>query len=204
MANEIISSITSRFNLGSGGISTLILILMVAGVAIAIIIGVFYWIFNRKKWNLDLEIKMPRSDGRIINAEYGKGAYDTKRGVVWVKRKGVRKAAMKPFDIKKYLQGDRVLTIIQTGVNEYVPVLPDSYLELVDDKTGEEASLLKILIDRKELSKDKAWGSVFERDSKNTYTIMNLLREYSVPISIGLIIILWGIQFMILYGKMSC
>ena len=56
-----------------------------------IVLGIAIWIWHdKKKWNLKVEIKLPRSDGKIINGEWGKGCFDAKRGVVFVKRKGVK------------------------------------------------------------------------------------------------------------------
>ena len=79
------------FEGGAGGIWGTFEALIWAGLigvpVMAVILGFFYWLYRRRKWNLDVEFKLPRSDGRFISAEWGKGNYDTKRGVVWLKRK---------------------------------------------------------------------------------------------------------------------
>ena len=88
--------------------------------------GLCWWLWNRKKWNLKVEVKIPRSDGRFVTAEWAKGSFKAKEGHVLIKRKGVGPAAMEPFDIKKYLQGSNILTVVQVGPEDYLPVNPQS------------------------------------------------------------------------------
>jgi len=197
-----------------GSIAT---ILLIAIPIMAGVLGLAYLIYKKKKWNLDVEFKLPRSDGRIVNAEWGKGFYNFKRGICYLKRKKKAKVFMKPFNVGKYLQGDRVLTVIQVGPNEYRPVLNNSWTELENDKPlrddkgklirdknnkpiYEKAALMNIRIDTTE---DKAWATYCEREGKGTYSIMSLLAQYAPAISIGLIIVLWGIQFIILYTRIK-
>lgn len=95
------------------------------------VVGVGFIVWNKKKWNLQVEIKLPRSDGKMINSEWGKGHFNSKRGVVFIKRPGFGspKIPLKIFDPKRYLQGDRTLTVIQLSPEDYRPVLPTSFLE---------------------------------------------------------------------------
>lgn len=184
-----------------GGIMQTVYAFLIAIVAIAVIGGIVFFIMNKKKWNLKVEVKLPRSDGRMYSAEWAKGAYITKTGVVWIKRKGMAKCAMKPFDIKRYLQGgENILTVIQVGSADYKPMLPESFDVLVDDKTGEEGCVMKFLTDTTE---SKSWKNSFERDSKNAYSVQNWLRENGAMIAIGMVIFLWGLQFIILYMKIK-
>jgi hypothetical protein len=185
---------------GGGNLATLALYLLLA-MGLVIVFGVIiFYLWKRKKWNLFVEFKIPRSDGRFVDAEWGKGSYNAVRGVVYVKRKGLKKSPMKPFDIKKYIQGKNILTVVQRGVNDYLPVMVDSWIEMQDDETGEEASLLESTTD---MSESRAWRIGFERSAKSIYSITSLLDKYAVPISIGLIMVLWAIQFIIIYMKVT-
>jgi len=99
----------------------------------------------------------------------------------------------------------------------YEPVLNESWMEMEEDQPTtdsngkvlldeegnpihERAALLNMRIDTIE---DKAWSTYCEREGKSTYSIVSLLSQYAVPISIGLVIVLWGIQFIILYQRIK-
>jgi len=202
-------------NFFGGGFGVIFLIILLMIPVICIIGAIFYYFWKRKQWNLKVEFKIPRGieylkEGElfdkgevrgIVNKEWGKGSYNSKRGVVFIKRKGVRKIAMKPFNITKYLSGGRnILSVVQVGAEHYIPVLEESYLNMVDDKTGEEAALIKTRIDTGE---SKVWKDQFERSAKSAYSIMSLLRDYAPIIGVGLILMFNFIGFAILYGKMG-
>lgn len=127
---DIGSTVQGLFPQGSSiGLMILIGTLMVLGFVIFAFIVFFIW--NKKRWNLDIEIKLPRSDGKIVQGEWGKGFFNPKRGVVFIKRPSFLspKIPMKIFDPKRYLQGDKLLTVIQLSSTDYRPVLPQSFLE---------------------------------------------------------------------------
>jgi hypothetical protein len=90
-----------------------------------------FYLANKRKWNLKVEIKLPRSDGRIVNGEWGTGFFHAKRGVVYIKRPGFMqpKIPLKIFDPKRYLQGSDMITVVQLSPVDYRPVLPESFLE---------------------------------------------------------------------------
>ena len=182
-----------------GGNSNLINVgaaIIIGVLALGIIVGIiWFFIFKRKNWNIKVNFKIPRDvretgNGQItgtINKERGKGYYNPRQGVVYVKRKGKRPVPMKPFDIKRYLSASSELDVIQVGLEDYRPILDESYLELVDDETGEEAALIKIKTD---ISGSKSWRNQFERDSKATYSIMSFLQQHGEKLIWGLIIMI--------------
>ena len=174
--------------------------ILLGGLAIGIVGSIIWFLYNKKSWWIKVEVKLPRSDGRFIDAEWAKGKFDAKKGVVWIKRKGKSKVAMKPFKLQRYLQGTNVLTVIQTGLEMYEPVFPESFCLAIDDQTGEEVQIINLKLDN---TKDKAWKNSFERDSKNAFRISNFVRDNIALISIGLVMLLWGIQFAILYQKIK-
>jgi len=206
--------------IGGGGLGTLILSILIGVGSLALMGAIIYWLYNRKKWNLLVDFKIPRNlqkaddtlaenenaefkvDG-FVNAERGKGMYDSKNGVVWVKRKWMPKVSIKPFDIKRYVQGSNILTVVQTGSNEYKPVLPRSYLNVegVDaDGELENAVLLKTKLDNTE---SRAWKNQFERQAKEAFSIKKLLKEYGAQITMGIILLFNFIGFAILYTKIA-
>lgn len=179
-----------------GGFMDVIAAIFIGIVALGIVIGFFWFIFaKRKNWNIQVEFRIPRDmreneDGSIsgtINKEWGKGHYNPNKGVVYVKRKGKKPVPMKPFDIKSYLSGKGILTVIQVGIEDYRPVRDESYLQVVDDQTGEEAALINIKTD---ISGSKSWRNQFERDSKATYSIMSFLQQHGDKLVFGLIILI--------------
>lgn len=195
MASDIGGIVSGLIPQGSSiGLMILIGSLMVVVLVIISIIGFFTW--QRKRWNLQVEIKLPRSDGKIINAEWGKGYFDSKRGVVFIKRPGFLspKIALKIFDPKRYLQGDRLLTVIQLSPVDYRPVLPESYLELEveyeDEKTGEitivKESVLNIKCDT---GHSKAWQQAFDAASKQAYSLRSFMQQFQTPIAIAIVLV---------------
>ncbi len=126
-----IGSVASGLVPQGSSIGLLLLIGTMAAIVLAIVCFIAFVTWNRRRWNLQVEIKLPRSDGRMISAEWGKGYFNSSRGVVFIKRPGFMqpKIPLKIFDPKRYLQGDRLITVVQLSPVDYRPVLPESYLE---------------------------------------------------------------------------
>jgi hypothetical protein len=193
---------------GGGGTMTVIyaIIIGLGGLFIAGFIVWFFW--RRSAYNLRVEFKLPRSVKYLnagskvepndvsgfIDCDWGKARYDSKTGVVWLKRKGKKAVPMKPFQISRYLQGTNLLTVVQVGAKDYVPVMPESYA-IYQDENGEEATLLSL---RADTTESRAWKNSFEREAKSAYSITSLLQQYAPILAIGLVIILWGIQFIMI------
>ena len=195
---EVISSVT-----GGGGdlVWVIITIVIVGGLALILLVGGGAWWWFKRRWNLKVEIKLPRSDSKIIMGEWGKGYYNAKRGVVFIKRPGKGKAIpMKVFDIKKFLQGTDLLTVIQIGPEDFRPVLNDSWTEYEDDKTNEKVGLMNIKIDT---GLNKAWKSAFEASAKKAYSLQSFLQQFQTPIAVGIVIICCFVGFAILWTRVG-
>jgi len=169
------------------GIWAIIIILTLVVVIVAIV-----WSLKRKKWNLRVEIKLPRSDGKIINSEKAKGYFDTKNGFISLKRKGVRAIDMKPFNTSKYLQGDRYLEVLQVGPDDYIPILPKSYKTIIkgDAKEGEQEKFGLLEIEG-DMGERKQWASHSAEAALNRFTLKSFLDKHQFAISI--IIIMFGL-----------
>ncbi len=180
-----------------GGTVTLLIILLIAGVvALLVIAFVGFLIWNKKRWNLKVEIKLPRSDGKIINGEWGKGYFDAKHGVVYIKRPGFgqKKIPLKIFDPKRYLQGADMITVIQLSPVDYRPVLPKSFLEYelehVDDVTGEVTMVKETVMQIEcDTGASKAWQVAFETAAKTAYSLQSFFNQFQVPISIAIVLV---------------
>ncbi len=199
------------------------------GIFALIAVGLLvFWALKRKKWNLKVEIKLTRSDAKITNAEWGKGFYDSRRGVVMIKRpfKGSKPIPMMIFDVRKYMQGSDLITVIQVGPEDYRPVLNSSwtehevdYLDETNPVKDENGNLIlgedgkqmyktktvkeSILSIKTDTGKNKAWRVAWEEAAKNAYTIRSFLTQYQAPISIGIVVVCCFIGFAILWTKLS-
>jgi LPXTG-motif cell wall-anchored protein len=204
------SSLVPKLN-GIAGTGISVVWYVVLGFVILIMLAIIISLFVfKKKNNLDVEFKLTRNDGRITNAEWGKGNYDAKKGVVYVRRPNMGRFAkgipIRIFDIRRYLQGDKILTVIQVGPEDYRPVLNDSWTEHVetykDDKTGEiievKESILNIKVDS---GLNKAWKAAWDSAAKNAYSIRSLLQQFQTPIAIGIVIICCFVGFAVLWTK---
>lgn len=177
-------------------IGLVILIGTLATIVLLIVgmIGFFTW--NRKRWNLKVEIKLPRSDGKIINGEWGRGYFSAKRGVVFIKRPGFfsQKIPLKIFDPKRYLQGSDLITVIQLSPVDYRPVLPSSFLEYEvehkDDKTGEITTIKESILNIKcDTGHSKAWQQAFDAASKQAYSLKSFMQQFQTPIAIAIVLV---------------
>jgi len=195
MAADVGSTVSGL--IPSGSVTGLIMLLIIVGViALVVIGGVGFIIWNKKKWNIKVEIKLPRSDGKIVNGEWGKGFFNSKQGVVYIKRPGFMqpKIPLKIFDPKRYLQGSDMITVIQLSPVDYRPVLPKSFLEYeikhIDDKTGEETmvkeSVMTIECDD---GASKAWQVAFDFAAKRAYSLQSFFNQFQTPIAIAIVLV---------------
>lgn len=181
----------------SGSVVGLYLMMFIIGIVVLIFVGGFgLMIWNKKRWNLKVEIKLPRSDGKIINGEWGRGYFDSKQGVVFIKRPGLisKKIPLKIFDPKRYLQGSDLLTVVQLSPTDYRPVKPLSFLEYqiayTDDKTGKVTMVKEAVIDIEcDTGADKAWQVAFDAAAKKAYSLQSFMQQFQTPIAIAIVLV---------------
>jgi len=181
----------------SGGVVGLYLIMFIIGIIALIFFGgLSLLIWNKKRWNLKVEIKLPRSDGKIVNGEWGKGYFNSKQGVVYIKRPGFmqKKIPLKIFDPKRYLQGTDLLTVVQLSPLDYRPVRPLSFLQYqikhTDDETGEETMVLESVLDIEcDVGADKAWQVAFDAAAKKAYSLQSFFHQFQTPIAIAIVLV---------------
>lgn len=216
-------------NVTSGGMTTmtiLIWILVAVGIITAVIGTIFFFVWRKRRWNLKVEIKLIRSDGAIVNGEWGQGFYDSKKGVVMIKRPGGKPIPMKIFDTRRYMQGSDLITVIQAGPEDFRPVLNKSWSKhsiYIDDETrpvmDENGNLIvdqnnkqiyhkteikeSVINMQTETGKNKAWKAAWEEAAKNAYTIRSFLREHAAAVSVSVVVISCFVGFAILWTKLS-
>jgi len=199
VVEDLTSNISGYFGIALTWIIWGGIILLALGIAAVAII----WAKKRKKWNLRVEIKLPRSDGKLINSEKAKGFFDTKLGFVSLKRKGISPIDMKPFNVSKYLQGTNYLEVLQVGPDDFIPILPKSYTKIIKENAlpGEqrEFGLLEIYGD---MGERKQWASNAMESALNRFTLKNFLKRHEFAISVMIIMFGLFIGFAIVLSQM--
>ena len=180
----------------SGAFGLIFLLLGIGAIVLIVVGGIGFTIYKKKKWNLRVEIKLPRSDGRIVNAEWGKGYFNSKQGVVYIKRPGFAqpKIPLKIFDPKRYLQGTDMITVVQLSPVDYRPVLPKSFLEYeieyIDDETGERSMQKEgVMTMECDTGATKAWVVSFEAAAKKAYSLQSFMQQFQTPIAIAIVLV---------------
>jgi len=177
----------------------------VVGILVLVILGgIGIWAAKRKKWNLRVEIKIPRSDGLIVNSEKAKGYFDVREGVVSIKRSRLSPSEMKPFNVNKYVQGDKYLEVLQIGPDDYIPILPKSYTTIlnVNAKEGEQRKFALLEIEG-DLGTRRQWAFHAAKNAKNRFTLKGFLDKYQFAIQMAIIIFAIFIGFAALWGKVG-
>jgi len=216
------SSFSDIFEMIGGGVGTAFwsTLFTVGGIVLGVLIlGVaLYMKHKKKKWNINAEIKLIRSGGKISGSEWGKASFDANEGVCYVKRpgKGMKPVPVKVFDIRRYVQGTNTVTFLQLSPNRLIPIFVRSYEEYVSNKPlknkkgelvldeygkqmYEKASVLDINIDTGE---DRAWQASWEQTA-SAFTLKSLLQQYQTPIAIGIVIIACFVGFSILWARLG-
>lgn len=182
----------------ASNIGTIALWGVVIVAVLAILAGIAVWAHRRKKWNLDVSVKIPRK-GMIYDIEKARGRIDSQEGIVWIKRKKLKQSPTVPFDIKSYLIGKNKLEVVQTAPDVYMPVSQTSYEEYKDSQTNQNYVLLKLQADT---SKHKAWKAYAERLGKESFMVQ-VKKSLQTYLGFGIIIVCIFIGFAILWAKVG-
>lgn len=172
----------------------LIIFLVVSSIA-----GFIVWKkIQNKKFNIPLIIITPRSDGKVVEINYGVGGYFKSKRVggitsFRVKRKGIGVVEIPPPPSSFLSSPGRTLLLAQKGVDDYEPVMP-SELNYVDTFDGEErVPILKL----KAINQDAtAWAFDNEETAKRRFTFMSIWDKYQQIITMMIFIF---ILFLVIY-----
>lgn len=167
-------------------------------VVVGLLIGLAIWQYKRKKWNMKIRVKLPRSDGKIILDDDAKGYWDADNGWIVIKRKGYKPVQTKPIDPKKWLKGKDVVTVIQVGPEDYIIATEDSY-KIVKDENGNDIAIMDVVAD---VGKRKTWRNYTERMGKRTFTIKRFWDEHQGQIILAIVVFVIFLGFAILWMRM--
>jgi len=198
-----VGSLTSRAGGYLGTAAVWIVWLVIISAAVGLAVGALFWNKRRKKWNLRVEIKLPRSDGNLVNSEKAKGYFDTKNGFVSLKRKGLSAIDMKPFNVSKYLQGGNYLEVLQVGPDDFIPILPKSYTVItkVNAVEGEQKKFCLLEI-QGDIGERKQWASNAAESALNRFTLKSFFKRHEMAITLTIVLIGMAIGFAIILSQM--
>jgi len=158
--------------------------------AVIISIGVFYK--RKKMYNIPVTIWTPRSDGKIVDERPALGGYfkiRTNQGsgsvtTFRLKRKGLSTVEIVP-PASRFLVGlNRHLYLIQKGMEDFEPVLPDSF-RFVTTAKGRKINV----VDLKCINQDAtAWVEDMRENSKKRFTFAGFWEKYKDFIQITIFI----------------
>lgn len=183
-----------------------------------LIVAIIWARRNKKKWNLRAEIKLLRDGGKLGGAEWGKASFNSSEGVCYVKRegRGSKPIPIPVFDIRKYVQGNNIVTFLQITPTNLKPVFTKSWEEYVKDKplrnksgelvrdiggnpVYEKASVMNIEIDD---GNDVAWQNAWKKTAQ-AFTLKSAIERFQTPISIAIVIIACFVGFSILWARLG-
>jgi hypothetical protein len=189
--------------LTSAGGNLVVYLLIGLGALIALgglIAASVFW-YKKKKWNLNVVFKLPRSDGKLVLTEYVKnGAYwNAEEGCIMLKRKGRKAMGSRPIDPKKWLKGTSDVTVIQVGPEDFVIADEQSYTILTDVDTGKQIGIMDVVAD---VGKRKVWKNYFERSAKKAFTLRGWAERNQAVIQLVVILFCMFIGFAILWSRL--
>jgi len=161
------------------------------------ILGRFYK--KSKEYNIPITIWIPRSDNKIVDELSAKGGYFKSAAVggitsFRIKRKGASVVEMPPPESRFLVGLSRHLYLVQKGVDDYEPVLPESFMTVETDKTykiiknGKELvkPVRKAVVNLKCKNQDAtAWAFDNEENAKRRFTFGNIWDKYKDLIQIA-------------------
>ena len=165
--------------------------LLVAGLVGAVIIAAIIWRKKKKAMNIPITIWIPRSDGKITDEVSAVGGYyRTKQGdggyitTFKLKRKGLATIEITP-PASRFLVGlSRKLYLIQKGIDDFEPVLPDSF-KMVETSNGKRVAVINLKCINQDAT---AWVEDVRESSKKRFTLHGFWEKYKDFIQITIFI----------------
>jgi len=191
---------------------TLSLIAWLVGGAL-LIIGVFIFAKKRKEslaFNIPVTIFIPRSDNRTRDIIRAKGGYFKSQEVGGItsfrlKRKGVGTIEMPP-PASRFLVGyNRELFLVQKGMDDFEPILPESFSYVDTDNPGGDGKTKKVaMINLKCVNQDAtAWKFDNEQNAKKRFTFSSFWEKYKDFIQITIFILIVFIASYVQYNGLK-
>ena len=180
-------------------------IIGIVAIGLVVLVGAVWislWAYKRKKWNLRLEIKLARSDGRLMLSDKARGYWDAGNGWIVVKRKGYKKVMTHPIDPKKWLKGSNFATLIQVGPEDFIIADENSYTILYDESDIQQTKPIALMSIIADVGKRKTWKNYTERMGKNAFTLKGWMDKHQLAVTLGIVIFCIFLGFAILWMRM--
>tara|TARA_Y100000310_G_C20701481_1_gene830381 strand:- start:3384 stop:4073 length:690 start_codon:yes stop_codon:yes gene_type:complete len=197
----------------SGAVSgTIYFVFWLVGGALAIVAAIIF----AKKWkegkafNIPVTIFIPRSDNKTRDIIRAKGGYFKSQAVGGIttfrlKRKGVGVIEIPP-PASRFLVGfNRELFLVQKGMDDFEPVLPESFSYVDTEVAGGDGKTRKVaVINLKCVNQDAtAWKFDNEQNAKKRFTFSSFWEKYKDFIQITIFILIVFIASYIQYNGLK-
>lgn len=181
---------------GIAGSIISMLVKIIAGILVlGIIIFILYWNKKRKTYNIPVTIWIPRSDGKITDEISAVGGFfKTKQpngGEITTFR--LKRKGQSPLDLppppSRYLVGlSRKVYLIQKGVDDFEPILPESF-RYAKTPSGKKMALINLNCINQDAT---AWVEDNRENAKRRFTLHNFWEKYKdfIQITIFLLIVM--------------
>lgn len=145
---------------------------------------------EKKSFNIPCTIIIPRSNNTTQDIVHARGGYFKTKPVGGVtvfrlKRKGVGTIELPPPS-SRYLMGyNRELYLIQKGMDDFEPVIPESFTYVEEENTGKKLAVVKLKCINQDAT---AWKFDNEENAKQRFTFHNFWEKYKDLIQITIFI----------------
>ena len=145
---------------------------------------------ERKSFNIPCTIIIPRSNNTTQDIVHAKGGYFKTKPVGGItvfrlKRKGVGTIELPPPS-SRYLMGfNRELYLIQKGMDDFEPVMPDSFTNVIEESTGRKLAVVNLRCINQDAT---AWKFDNEENAKMRFTFHSFWEKYKDMIQITIFI----------------
>ena len=179
--------------------SGLIKIVFYAIGALLFLVGIFFfskWMKNRKAYNIPVTIWIPRSDNKLVDEFSAVGGYFKSKAVggittFRIKRKGASEVDIEP-PASRFLVGlSRHLYLVQKGMDDFEPVLPDSFMTVETAQMHNGKPVRKAIVNLKCINQDStAWRFDNEANAKKRFTWQSMWEKYKDFLQITVFILI--------------
>lgn len=193
-----------------GGTLSLVFWLIFGALLLA---GAFYFGKKRKErqaYNIPITILIPRSDNRTRDIIHAIGGYFKSQEVGGItsfrlKRKGVGVVEIPPPSSRFLVGHNRELFLIQKGMDDFEPILPESFSYIDTEIAGGDGKTKKVaVINLKCINQDAtAWKYDNEQNAKKRFTFSSLWEKYKDFIQITIFILIVFVASYIQYNGLK-
>lgn len=191
---------------------TISLIFWLVG-GVVLIVGAIFLGKKRKEkqsFNIPVTIFIPRSDNKTRDIIEAKGGYFKSQAVGGIttfrlKRKGVGTIEIPPPGSRFLVGFNRRLFLVQKGMDDFEPVLPESFGYVDCEVAGGDGKKNKVaVINLKCVNQDAtAWKNDNEQNAKKRFTFSSFWEKHQVFIQITIFILIVFIASYVQYNGLK-